>query len=306
VAAAVASMNAPASCAPLVRLLRCFALTAAIVHAATVAVRHASDALSAHRAAAVPHTLILGPDARPTQMVFVVTASLSPNNRNAHPLRDTNSGERNVAKRRRQYERGIGRLVSQTSRATLPLPHQIVVVENNGARKTFLEDLDGVDEVLYTDGNGVEQEKGLKELDDVMAVVEQLGMEEADMVVKMTGRYYLDDGDGDGDGDGEGVNDGDQGLAPFLAALRDLDVTATRAVVKFGTYARPVDHRVVDCVTGLIAVPVAVLRNIDRSVVPIAPAWARSVLSLPEDEVVAVQGKMGIHIAPAGKPYYVV
>ena len=33
-----------------------------------------------------------------------------------------------------------------------------------------------------------------------------------------------------------------------------------------------------DCVTGLIAVPVAALRYIDRTVVPIEPAWARSVL----------------------------
>jgi len=176
-------------------------------------------------------------------------------------------------------------------------------VENNGRRNTFLDDLAGVDEVLYTDGNRGEREKGLKELDDIMAAVRHLGLADADLVVKMTGRYYLDDHAGrDGDGDGD---DGD-GLAPFMAALRDLDVGRTRAVVKFGTYARPVDRRVLDCVTGLIAVPVAVLRNIDRTVVPIAPAWARSVLSLPEDEVVAVRGRMGIHIAPAGKPYYVV
>jgi len=256
---------------------------------AVLAFRFVSDTASAIRASSVLHDLILGPDARPSKIYFVVTASIEPNNRNANPLRDTNSGERNVDVRQLQYERGIGQLKMQAELADLPLPYQIVVVENNGPRKTFLDDL-GVT-VLYTDGNAADQEKGVKELDSILAVVEHFQMSNAELVVKMTGRYYLDD---------------DAGLSPFMASLRDMDVDRTRAVVKFGTYARPVNRRVIDCVTGLIMVPVAVLRNVDRNTVPIAPAWARSVLSLPEEEVEVVQGKLGIHIAPAGKPYYVV
>lgn len=272
------------------RILTLCVLAIASACLAVAPFRYASDTVSAVRASGVPHDLILGFDARPSKMYLVVTASIQPNNRNANPLRDTNSGERNVDKRQLQYERGIGRLKMQAELADLPLPFEIVVVENNGLRKTFLDDL-GVT-VLYTDGNAVDQEKGLKELDDIMAAVKHYQMSDADLVVKMTGRYFLDDDRG--------------GLAPFMAILRDVDVDRTRAIVKFGTYARPVNRRVVDCVTGLIMVPVAVLLNIDRSIVPIAPSWARSVLSLPEDEVIAVQGKMGIHIAPAGKPYYIV
>lgn len=272
------------------RILRLCFLAISSACLAVASIRYASDTVSAIQAAGVPHDLILGPDARPSKLYFVVTASIRPNNHNANPLRDTNSGERNVDKRQLQYERGIGRLKMQAELADLPLPYQIVVVENNGPRKTFLDDL-GVT-VLYTEGNAAEQEKGVKELDDILSAVDHFQMSDADLVVKMTGRYFLDDDHG--------------GLAPFMATLRDMDVDRTRAVVKFGTYARPVNRRVLDCVTGLILVPVAVLRHIDRSIVPIAPSWARSVLSLPEDEVIAVQGKMGIHIAPAGKPYYIV
>lgn len=272
------------------RILKLCVLAISSACLAVAAMRYASDTVSAIQAAAVPHDLILGPDARPSKIYFVVTASIQPNNHNANPLRDTNSGERNVDKRQLQYERGIGRLKMQAELADLPLPYQIVVVENNGPRKTFLDDL-GVT-VLYTEGNAVDHEKGVKELDDILSAVDHFQMSDADLVVKMTGRYFLDDDHG--------------GLAPFMATLRDMDVDRTRAVVKFGTYARPVNRRVMDCVTGLIMVPVAVLRHIDRDVVPIAPAWARSVLSLPEDEVIVVRGKMGIHIAPAGKPYYIV
>ena len=244
----------------------------------------ASDILSAHRAASIKHDLLLG-DTAPTKIFFIVTASIDPESH----LTDTKiRREDNVETRIRQYERGLANLKRQISMVNLPLPHEIVVVENNGPRKTFLDDVDGLF-VVYTNNNKLDQEKGLKELDDVLAVIRKREIHSADLVVKMTGRYFFDD----------------EATAPFMTSLEGLDVHKTRALVKFGSYSHPVDRRVVDCITGLIMVPAAVIQRI-ASVVPIEHSWARAVLSLPESEVHAVQGEMGFNIAPAGRPYFLV
>ena len=245
----------------------------------------ASGILSAHRAASIKHDLVLG-EAAPTKIFFVVTASIDPE---SHPMATTKiRREDNVETRIRQYERGLANLKRQISMVDLPLPHEIVVVENNGPRKTFLDDVDGIF-VVYTNNNKLDQEKGLKELDDVLAVIRKREIHSADLVVKMTGRYFFDD----------------EATAPFMTSLEGLDVHKTRALVKFGSYSHPVDRRVVDCITGLIMVPAAVIQRI-ASVVPIEHSWARAVLSLPESEVHAVQGEMGFNIAPAGRPYFLV
>ena len=253
---------------------------------ASLLFRPAHDILSAHRASSIKHDLLLG-EAAPTKIFFIVTASIDPESQTTDTAMAIRR-EDNVETRIRQYERGLANLKKQISMVDLPLPHEIVVVENNGPRKTFLDDVDGIS-VVYTTNNKLDEEKGLKELDDVLAVIQKREIRGADLVVKMTGRYYFDD----------------EATAPFMTLLEGMDVHKTRAVVKFGSYARPVDRKVVDCITGLIMVPAAAIQRIAR-VVPIEHSWARAVLSLPESEVHAVQGKMGFNICPAGKPYFLV
>eukprot|EP00563_Minutocellus_polymorphus_P020234 CAMPEP_0197715508 /NCGR_PEP_ID=MMETSP1434-20131217/654_1 /TAXON_ID=265543 /ORGANISM="Minutocellus polymorphus, Strain CCMP3303" /LENGTH=310 /DNA_ID=CAMNT_0043299629 /DNA_START=139 /DNA_END=1071 /DNA_ORIENTATION=- len=276
--------NAPSTCSSFRSFRGTFCASILLLGSIAFLFQPANEILSAHRAASIQHDLFLG-DALPTKILFVVTASIDPERIRSD---ETVRREDSIRTRVEQYKRGISNLHAQVAMSALPLPHEIVVVENNGARRTFLDDVGGIS-VVYTDNNRMEQEKGLKELDDVLSVIGKLDISDADLIVKMTGRYFFDDRE----------------QAPFMSMLQDMDVRRTRAVVKFGSYFRSVDRKVVDCVTGLIAVPAAVVRRIDR-IVPIEHAWARGVLSLPENEVHAVQGKMGIQIAPAGKAYYMV
>lgn len=211
------------------------------------------------------------------KIYFVVTSSIH-----------TSEGEKDAAIRRDQYLRGIGSLLRATSKMKLPLPHQVIVVENNGMRRTFLDDVTGVS-VLYTDTNKnySARSKGTKELMDVLAALSHHQMRDRDFVVKMTGRYYLDED------------------STFMNMMRTLDWNRTQAVVKFGSYKRPSNWRKPDCITGLIMLPVQAVKEIQPANI-IEHSWAKQALALPPESVEAVQGKLGIYIAPAGVKYFLV
>jgi hypothetical protein len=201
---------------------------------------------------------------------FVLTAALTPS-----------------AKRCDQYARGIGRLLNETAKLTKH--HKIIVVEGNGKRKTCLDNF-GV-EVLYTDNNNARVEYGIKELLDVIAAANHLRMKDSDLIVKMTGRYYLD-------------ND-----SYFIRTLQEIDLNQTRAIVKFGSFLAPVNHRMEDCITGLVMIPVSSVQGIPKHVFekpkgPIEHKWAKVALMLPKDQVIAVQGIMGINITPGKDDNY--
>ena len=71
---------------------------------------------------------------------------------------------------------------------------KIIIVENNGSRNTFLDEL-GVD-VLYTENNklcfnNVILHKGPNELMDIKAVINRYNINDNDMIIKLTGRYKL-------------------------------------------------------------------------------------------------------------------
>jgi hypothetical protein len=214
---------------------------------------------------------------KPT-IYFVVTTSLT--------IPSHQEGQKNVNVRRDQYFRGIRALLNAT-KSGFPLPHRIVVVENNGLRKTYLDELEGVS-VLYTDNNSLNDtifSKGTKELGDVLACVRHFQMRDNDLVVKMTGRYYLDE------------------KSSFMERLRHLDWNVTQALVKFGPYYRPSDAPMRDCITGLIMLPVSATLRIEPADI-IEHSWAKAALSLPSSAVHAIQGRMGINIAPGGSVKY--
>jgi hypothetical protein len=221
-------------------------------------------------------SVLLPPTYQP-KIYFVVTSSIH-----------TSEGEKDAARRRDQYLRGLGTLLGATAKANLPLSHQVIVVENNGVRRTFLDDVTGAS-VLYTDTNknSSAKSKGTKELMDVLACVSHYQMRDRDFVVKMTGRYYLDED------------------SNFMKMMRNLDWNQTQAVVKFGSYKSPSNWRKPDCITGLIMLPVQAIKKIQPAAI-IEHSWAKEALALPSELVEAVQGKMGIYIAPAGVKYFLV
>lgn len=73
--------------------------------------------------------------------------------------------------------------------AILPKCIQAIIVENNGKRKTFLDDFNIP--VHYTDNNKVRYfHKGVNEMLDIHSVIKHFSIQDDDMIIKITGRYY--------------------------------------------------------------------------------------------------------------------
>jgi hypothetical protein len=88
--------------------------------------------------------------------------------------------------RKQQYINGITTLKTLTKNINCKL----CIVENNGQRKTFLDDF-GID-VLYTNNNEIKtNNKGIKELKDVWDCTNHFNIQDNDFIVKITGRYIL-------------------------------------------------------------------------------------------------------------------
>jgi hypothetical protein len=76
------------------------------------------------------------------------------------------------------------------------LPHEIkpLIVENNGKRETYLDNFYHHHrqhvKVFYTENNHRQfKSKGVNELLDIKEVIERYGIEDDDIVIKLTGRY---------------------------------------------------------------------------------------------------------------------
>jgi len=66
----------------------------------------------------------------------------------------------------------------------------IIIVENNGKRNTFLNDLEC--DVLYTENNKYDlSHKGGNELLDIKDVINTYNIDDNDTIIKLTGRYKL-------------------------------------------------------------------------------------------------------------------
>jgi hypothetical protein len=76
------------------------------------------------------------------------------------------------------------------------LPHEIkpIIVENNGKRETYLDNFyhhhrEHV-KVFYTDNNKQQfKSKGVNEIIDLKEVIDRYGIEDDDIIIKLTGRY---------------------------------------------------------------------------------------------------------------------
>jgi hypothetical protein len=65
-----------------------------------------------------------------------------------------------------------------------------IIVENNGTRKTFLDDFSC--DTLYTNNNRIEcVHKGENELLDIKDTITHYHIKDDDMIIKLTGRYKL-------------------------------------------------------------------------------------------------------------------
>lgn len=95
----------------------------------------------------------------------------------------------NPEHRKKRYMESIGALLSLVKDDNII---RVVVVENGGNRKTYLDDL-GCD-VVYTDNNKYDytfKHYGVNELMDIKEVIHRYNIHDNDTIIKLTGRYKL-------------------------------------------------------------------------------------------------------------------
>ena len=97
------------------------------------------------------------------------------------------TGIQNNIHRQNRYIESINQLLQLVNSDLNIKP---IIVENNGVRQTFLDDLKC--DICYTDNNIIDyNHKGENELLDIKEVINQYNIKDDDIIIKLTGRYKL-------------------------------------------------------------------------------------------------------------------
>ena len=156
---------------------------------------------------------------------------------------------------------------------------RVIIIENNGKRPTFLDGYTGC-EIFYTKNNMIEtKNKGIKELKDIKDCIEHYHIEENDFIVKLSGRYKIIDS------------------SPFIESLKYLD--DVDCILRYGSFYRPSDTRVKDCITGLIGMRCKYVKQIEEPHEndPVEWKWAWVTYGIPEERVLAMTS-LGLYMRP--------
>ena len=187
--------------------------------------------------------------------------------------------------RKLQYLRGINKLIVLTKDIK---DKKIIIVENNGIRNTYLDDLG--EKVFYTTSNYIQTEnKGIKEIKDVFNCISNFNINDNDFIVKITGRYILEDS------------------SNFINELRNLD-EKTDCIIRYGPYfAKAKNFKVYDCVSGLIGMRCKYVKKIEMPAEDEAIEWKWAKSSfLIDDNKIKMLDTLGIYICPSGNDYFIV
>lgn len=189
--------------------------------------------------------------------------------------------------RKSQYCKGINKLIDEIQNHNIE-NYEIIVVENNGFRKTCLDDLNC--KVYYTNNNSMlTNNKGYKELQDILDCIEKYNISDADFIVKMTGRYILENN------------------SEFMSIVKDVNQKNYDCIIKYGSFLSPVDYKTKDCITGLIGMRCYYIKQINRlkEVPCIEWEWAK-VTYLMDDNKIYKVNKLGINICPGCNNYFLI
>lgn len=204
----------------------------------------------------------------------------------------TTSVYNNCSIRKMQYIYGITALQKKIQDFEIK-DYKMIVVENNGKRHTFLDDLENC-EVYYTENNFLPtNNKGFKELCDIFNCIDHFKIQDSDFVVKMTGRYILDDTNGE-----------------FMNRVRDIHHKHHdyKCVIKYGSYRKPVNYKMDDCITGLIGMSCCYMKQIELPLENDCVEWNwGKVTRLIDDEKINILRSdklLGIHIRPESNSQY--
>ena len=187
--------------------------------------------------------------------------------------------------RQSQYINGINKLKQIIFNLKIK-NYKIIIVENNNSKYTFLDTLNCT--TFYTANNFLKTEnKGYKELQDILDCIYKFNINETDFIVKMTGRYILDD-------DSE-----------FMSIIKNINNTKYDCVIKYGSYFNPVNYKMNDCITGLIGMTCGYIKKIEKPNENECVEWKwGKVTYLIEDKNIFIVNKLGINICPNSKKYF--
>jgi hypothetical protein len=191
----------------------------------------------------------------------------------------------NCSTRKNQYIKGINKLKKIIQDLNFE-NYKIIIVENNGKRDTFLNILDC--EVYYTENNFIQTgNKGLKELQDILDCIDKYNINNTDFIVKMTGRYILDDN------------------SEFMNIIKNIHNTNYDCVIKYGPYFNPVNYKMNDCITGLIGMSCLYVKQIEKPNENENVEWKwGKVTNLIDDKKIYLVNKLGINICPGSNDYF--
>ena len=191
----------------------------------------------------------------------------------------------NCSIRQNQYIKGINKLKKITQDLNFE-NYKIIIVENNGNRPTILNTLGC--EVYYTENNFIQTgNKGTKELKDILDCIDKYNINNTDFIVKITGRYILND-------DSE-----------FMNIIKNIHNTNYDCVIKYGSYLEPVNYKINDCITGLIGMTCEYVKLIETPNENECVEWKwGKVTNLIDDNKIYLVNNLGIHICPGSNKYF--
>ena len=187
--------------------------------------------------------------------------------------------------RKSQYIKGINKLKQVISDLNIE-DYQIIIVENNNNKHTFLDLLNCT--TFYTANNFLKtNNKGYKELQDILDCIDKFNINDTDFIVKMTGRYILED-------DSE-----------FMTIIKNINNTKYDCVIKYGSYLKPVNYKMNDCITGLIGMRCGYIKHIEKPNKNQCVEWKwGKVTYLIEDKNIFKVNRLGINISPGSNKYF--
>ena len=185
--------------------------------------------------------------------------------------------------RKRQYIYGINTLLKKIKDLNI-LNYKIIIIENNGIRNTFLNNSEC--EVYYTMNNFLTtNNKGIKELQDILDCIDKYNINDTDFIVKMTGRYILNDN----------------------SEFKNIHNTKYDCVIKYGSYLTPVNYKIDDCITGLIGMSCLYVKQIEKPNENECIEWKwGKVTRLIDDKKIYLVNNLGINICPGSNKYFMV
>jgi len=145
--------------------------------------------------------------------------------------------------------------------------------------------------VVYTSNNLLNlANKGHAELLDVFECIHRCHVQNDDVIVKLTGRYYIEDD------------------SPLLHAIRLNELTNQYdCCIKYGSYENTRNEPVRDCVLGFIAMRTCFVKQIHtpRGMECVEWAWAStSIDKINPQRVLPIVGRMGLSFCPGSNDYF--